>query len=58
MTGTAGERCALCGAQRDPAVLTWVGECDVDGRRCWLCPPCVRRQLRDIEAKLSREWWS
>ena len=49
--------CALCGTDRDPAELAWAREQDGDGRVTWFCPPCVRRQLRDIEAKLPREWW-
>ena len=26
-------------------------------RQRWLCPECARRHVREIEAKLTREWW-
>jgi rubredoxin len=28
-----------------------------DGRVCWLCPDCARRNIRAIEGKLPEEWW-
>ncbi|WP_219415211.1 hypothetical protein [Pseudonocardia nigra] len=54
------ETCQLCGAVRDPAeptALAWACERDRDGWARWLCPECARRHVRDIEAKLPREWW-
>lgn len=29
-----------------------------DGGTRWLCPRCARSHTRDIEARLSPEWWS
>lgn len=56
----APERCARCSrsrAEADPlTALAWVRETDERGER-WLCPPCARRHLRDIEGKLPAEWW-
>lgn len=52
--------CALCAAERreaEPAALAWVSEREPDGGVRWICPECARRHLRDIEAKLSAEWW-
>ncbi|GAA5117417.1 hypothetical protein GCM10023320_19720 [Pseudonocardia adelaidensis] len=54
------DTCRHCGATRDQdaaSAVTWVRERDPDGREHWLCPDCVRRHVRDIEAKLSHEWW-
>ncbi len=49
--------CALCGAEPGPATaLAWVHEPGPEPRL--LCPDCVRRHLRDIEAKLAPEWWA
>jgi hypothetical protein len=28
-----------------------------DGRMLFECGPCVRRNIRAIEAKLPQEWW-
>lgn len=48
--------CELCGAVREGEDPTW--SCEHDGRRTrWLCPPCTRSHVRDIEAKLAPEWW-
>jgi len=55
------DTCRHCDAVRDADVadaIAWVGERDPDGREHWLCPACARRHVRDIEAKLSPEWWS
>jgi hypothetical protein len=38
------------------ATLTWVHEREPDGQERWLCPDCVRRHLRDIEARLPAGW--
>jgi hypothetical protein len=57
---TDARDCRQCGATRDPRsadALAWARERDADGREHWLCPPCARRHVRDIEAKLPREWW-
>jgi hypothetical protein len=53
-------RCRVCGTARDPRdpdALAWAHERDPDGREHRLCPPCARRHVRDIEAKLPHEWW-
>ncbi|WP_242623131.1 hypothetical protein [Pseudonocardia sediminis] len=49
--------CATVAGSPGTAALTWVRERDEHGRERWLCPPCARRHVRDIEAKLSHEWW-
>ncbi|MDN5860637.1 MAG: hypothetical protein L0H84_18690 [Pseudonocardia sp.] len=52
--------CAGCAARRDPgdpAALAWASERAGD-RVTWLCPECARRHVRDIEARLDREWWA
>lgn len=41
---------------REPSALAWTGERDGE-RTYWLCPGCTRRHVRDIEARLDREWW-
>lgn len=59
---TAGEQaCARCGAERDPAdpaALAWACEREPDGSTRRICPPCARRHVRDIEARLPDEWWA
>lgn len=54
------DTCVVCGAERDPRdpdSLAWSVEREADGPVRWLCPPCVRRHVRDIEAKLAPDWW-
>lgn len=48
--------CHLCAAPRERDLLAWVLDRD-DGETRWLCPACARTHLRDIEARLAREWW-
>ncbi len=50
-------RCLRCGATREAADATWSCERDPVGAVRWLCPDCVRRHVRDIEAKLPHDWW-
>lgn len=52
------ERCSVCGRSREDAddALAWAFEVS-DGRPAWLCPDCARRHVRDIEAKLDRDFW-
>jgi hypothetical protein len=48
--------CETCGAtveDGDPARLAW----SVEPGRGALCPGCAREHVRDIEARLPREWW-
>lgn len=48
--------CRSCATPRpDPAPLDWVLDRTADER--WLCPVCVRRHVRDIEAELPHDWW-
>lgn len=49
--------CSLCGTRADGSTLTWVLERDERGRDRWLCPDCARAHVRDIEARLSTDWW-
>lgn len=52
--------CERCGATVEPGVpdrLTWSVERDRDGRESALCPACARAHVRDIEARLPRDWW-
>ena len=56
-----GESCSRCGAARDlaadlTAALAWVAEHE-QGTVRWLCPQCAREHVRDIEAKLTAEYW-
>ncbi|MDT8915832.1 hypothetical protein NYF13_33740 [Amycolatopsis sp. PS_44_ISF1] len=60
MTGPEAT-CSRCGRARvaEPdalAALSWVSTRE-DGRERWLCPPCARDHVRDIEAKLPDEYW-
>lgn len=50
--------CHLCAAtpEDELAVLTWTLDSSGD-RWTWICPPCSRDHVRDIEARLSAEWW-
>jgi hypothetical protein len=55
------QTCRHCGAapESDTAsAISWVRERDPEGREHWLCPPCARRHVRDIEAKLPHDWWA
>jgi hypothetical protein len=49
--------CSLCGTRADGSTLTWARERDERGRDRWLCPDCARAHVRDIEARLSTDWW-
>ncbi|MFR9803409.1 hypothetical protein ACL02T_14035 [Pseudonocardia sp. RS010] len=51
------ERCGATVASEDPARPTWSLERDPDGRETMLCPRCARDHVRDIEARLPRQWW-
>lgn len=35
----------------------WLREVGARGRVSWVCPVCVRRHLRSIEARLDEDWW-
>lgn len=49
--------CRVCAARPGPDALTWSLDRE-NGRTRWLCPGCARAHTRDIEARLSPEWWS
>ncbi|WP_433501863.1 hypothetical protein ACQP04_18720 [Pseudonocardia halophobica] len=51
------ERCGATVEPGDPARLAWSVEREPDGRDSALCPACAREHVRDIEARLPREWW-
>ncbi|OLT46623.1 hypothetical protein BJF85_16165 [Saccharomonospora sp. CUA-673] len=52
--------CRLCGAKGSggaaATALGWSCETDGDGTR-WVCPACVRENVRAIEGKLPAEYW-
>jgi aminoglycoside 6'-N-acetyltransferase len=51
--------CRRCATVRDRDAgdaIAWALDREGGGLR-WLCPSCVRRHARDIEAKLPGEWW-
>jgi hypothetical protein len=50
-------RCRACDAPAGPDPLAGALERDPDGTPRWLCPDCVRRHARAIEARLPHEWW-
>jgi hypothetical protein len=49
--------------QTSPSVQTaavtagWLREVGADGAVTWVCPDCVRRHIRSIEARLDDAWW-
>ncbi|TCK24274.1 hypothetical protein [Pseudonocardia endophytica] len=49
--------CSLCGTRAEGSTLLWATERDERGRESRLCPDCAREHVRDIEARLSTEWW-
>lgn len=49
--------CSLCGTSTDGRTLDWAMERDERGRCRWLCRDCAREHVRDIEARLSADWW-
>lgn len=59
------ETCSLCGCVADPTTdgdppLAWCADTVQEraGRRTrWICAPCTRRHVREIEAKLEQQWW-
>ncbi|OLR90227.1 hypothetical protein [Actinokineospora bangkokensis] len=61
MSTRLGGTCAECSADRAAApaldALTWVPTTE-GGRTTWLCPPCARAHVRDIEGKLPPEHWA
>jgi hypothetical protein len=50
-------RCRACDTPAGPDPLAGALERDPDGTPRWLCPDCVRRHARAIEARLRHEWW-
>ncbi|WP_073454904.1 hypothetical protein [Pseudonocardia thermophila] len=51
--------CVRCGRRRDPqdhTALAW-SSAHEGGTTSWLCPECARHHVRDIEARVDREWW-
>jgi hypothetical protein len=55
------ERCGATVEPGDPARLAWSLERAADdretARETQLCPACARAHVRDIEARLPRDWW-
>lgn len=57
--------CSLCGYVADPDVdgdppLGWCADLveTSEGQQThWICPPCTRKFVRSIEAKLEQQWW-
>jgi hypothetical protein len=68
---TPAVTCSLCGqalvdtatgaergrASADAVAAGWLREVSAGGRLSWVCPVCVRRHLRSIEARLDEGWW-
>jgi hypothetical protein len=68
---TPAVTCSLCGqalvdtatgaergrASADAVAAGWLREVGAGGRVSWVCPVCVRRHLRSIEARLDEDWW-
>ncbi|MCP2167896.1 hypothetical protein [Goodfellowiella coeruleoviolacea] len=57
---TLTTQCYRCDQRQDRddpvEALTWVPE--REGQRLrWLCPACARAHVREIEGKLSHEYW-
>jgi hypothetical protein len=53
--------CRRCGATADAPEGGVPGSWSLDtsdGELAFLCAACTRGNLRDIEARLSPEWWS
>lgn len=53
--------CSSCGQSREQETestwaLAWSVEY-VEGRAIWVCPACVRANVRAIESKLPTEYW-
>ncbi|HET8616436.1 MAG TPA: hypothetical protein VFL94_12990 [Actinomycetales bacterium] len=51
--------CASCGApgpDDESQLVAWTRGVE-RGRTVWMCPRCVRENLRSIEAKLERGFW-
>ena len=56
LTEAFADLCDRCAEVRQGSDPTWARDQDGDRVR-WLCPPCTRRHLRDIEAKLAPGAW-
>jgi hypothetical protein len=53
----ACDRCGRLRSADPPAVaITWVTD-RRDARPVWICPDCARRHVREIEGKLSPDYW-
>jgi hypothetical protein len=60
---TSAVVCAHCGivgpagsTATDPPV-DWMSESDERRGVVWLCPACVRSNVRSIEPRLDEQWW-
>jgi hypothetical protein len=51
------ERCGATVEPGDPARLAWSLEREAGSKETVLCPTCARAHVRDIEARLPRDWW-
>jgi hypothetical protein len=60
VVAVATRTCSRCGTMaegpEDGLPEGWAFEVE-DGRMVWTCGPCVRRNIRAVEAKLAQEWW-
>ncbi|HUF32544.1 MAG TPA: hypothetical protein VMN58_04955 [Acidimicrobiales bacterium] len=50
-------RCGATGEAPDDGLPTGWAMSSEGGRTTFLCMRCTRANLRDIEARLSEEWW-
>jgi hypothetical protein len=48
--------CAGCDTAVDELPMTWTIENGSRGVE-YLCPPCTRSSVRQIESQLPAEWW-
>jgi len=44
-------------ARAAAATAGWSRETGAGGVVTWVCPACVRRHIRSIEARLDEAWW-
>jgi hypothetical protein len=56
-TGAEHGRASAANAGAAAVAAGWLREVGARGRVSWVCPVCVRRHLRSIEARLDDDLW-